>query len=269
MDELQKDHYTRVRPVFDTLRYNLVIDSVIAGNTPGKVWVDNEQTPRVALMWDYMDALLLAGEAQYTAVNQSLAALLNDTIVPEAKAYLPELTLFYAPTAWEDQIDILLPDHQPIKAQRRYYEFGHVAFDWRAAMPHDCEMRRIDEALLTDTHLENVRAVEGWVRSFWHTQRDFVETGFGFCVVRENVILSWCLSVFVSGRNFEFGIATAPDHRRQGFATLAAAACVEHCVENNGMPHWHCWEDNIPSIKVAEKVGFEHPTPYTVYRFDL
>jgi RimJ/RimL family protein N-acetyltransferase len=130
-------------------------------------------------------------------------------------------------------------------------------------------MRRIDEALLANTNLGNIRAVEGWVRSFWHSLRDFVGTGFGFCVVRDGTILSWCLSVFVSDENFEFGIATAPDHRRKGLATLAAAACVEHCVENHRIPHWHCWEDNVPSIKVAEKVGFENPTLYTVYRFDL
>lgn len=269
MDELEEDHFIRVRSAFDPLRYNLVIDSVIAGNTPGKVWVDNAQAPRIALMWDYMDALLLAGETQDASTNQSLATVINDTILAEAQAYLPELTLFYAPAAWEDQIGVLFPARQPVKARRRYYEFAEVAFDWCAHLPRDCEMRRIDEELLAATHLKNVRAVEGWVRSFWHTPRDFVETGFGYCVVRDDVILSWCLSVFVSGANFEFGIATAPDHRRKGFATLAASACVEHCVENHGIPHWHCWEDNVPSIKVAEKVGFEDPTSYVVYRLTL
>jgi predicted GNAT family acetyltransferase len=68
-------------------------------------------------------------------------------------------------------------------------------------------------------------------------------------------------------------VATAPDYadeyiRGRGYATLTPAACVEHCVEHGLTPHWHCWEDNAPSMQVAEKVGFERPGQYAVYRFE-
>jgi RimJ/RimL family protein N-acetyltransferase len=43
---------------------------------------------------------------------------------------------------------------------------------------------------------------------------------------------------------------------------------VEHCVEHGLTPHWHCWEDNAPSMRVAEKVGFVRPERYAVYRFE-
>ena len=75
--------------------------------------------------------------------------------------------------------------------------------------------------------------------------------------------------MYVSGTDYELGVATVPQHRRGGLATLAASACVDHCDENGLTPHWHCWNDNLGSIAVAEKIGFEKPTIYYAYKFDL
>jgi len=44
MVPLDRSDYARVRPVFEGLRYNLVVDSVLDGNTPG--WVYGSNTPR-------------------------------------------------------------------------------------------------------------------------------------------------------------------------------------------------------------------------------
>jgi RimJ/RimL family protein N-acetyltransferase len=96
-----------------------------------------------------------------------------------------------------------------------------------------------------------------------------VQTGLGFCLLKGGEIVSWCLSVYASGAQIELGLATDPDHRGRGYATLTAAACLEYCTGNGLEPHWHCWEDNLPSIRVAEKVGFERPVHYLVYRFQL
>ena len=48
-----------------------------------------------------------------------------------------------------------------------------------------------------------------------------------------------------------------------------SVACVAHCVERGYIPHWHCWEDNLASMAVADKVGFERPERYSTYRFGI
>ena len=270
MYRLEQREYRRLRPIFEGLRYNLVIDSVIDGNTPAWMYVDDVRHPRMAWIWNRQDAILLAGYAGDEALNRALAELIGGKVVSDARRrHIPQLSLHYFPEAWESKIDMILRDRHPEKAQRRFYTFDQLQVDWRKQIPAGCEMRRIDEALLESTHLEHICAVVGWVRSFWASSREFAKTGFGFCLLQGDTIVSLCLSVYVSGRHFELGLATAPDYRGQGFATLVAAACVEHCVKNDFTPHWHCWEENLPSVAVAEKVGFESPTPYWVYRFQL
>jgi RimJ/RimL family protein N-acetyltransferase len=280
MVPLDEGNYARVRPVFEGLRYNLVVDSVIDGNTPGWVYVDDVRHPRTAWMWDMMDAMLVAGRADDDEVNRALARLIDERVLP--KAVIPMLSLHYYPEEWEGRMGVVLHGKGARKAWRRFYTFGGLKAGWRRAMPATCQMRRIDEELLESTDLGNVQDVAGWVRSFWASYRGFVERGLGFCLVERapetppgrglgaegGTIASWCLSVFASGTQFELGLTTASDHRGRGYATLTAAACVEHCVEHGLTPHWHCWEDNAPSMRVAEKVGFERPERYTVYRFE-
>ena len=270
MYSLNPGDYTRVRPLFAGLRYNLVVDSVLDGNTPAWVYVDDVAAPRTAWLWDLQDAMLVAGDAHNAATSRALAELMTTKVFPDARArYIPGLSLHYDPVDWEAQMDVLLPGFAPEKATRRYYTFAQPAVDWRAALPVGCALRRLDEASLARADLRNMEHVAGWVRSFWRSDADFVKIGFGFCLLQGDVIAGWCLSVFVSGGNFELGLATMPEYRGRGYATLVAAASVAHCVEHDFTPHWHCWEDNIPSQRAAEKVGFANPTTYTVYRFGL
>ena len=115
--------------------------------------------------------------------------------------------------------------------------------------------------------LFNRDQVLGWIESFWPSLEVFLERGFGYCVANRYAITSWCLSVFTAANRFELGVATGEGYRRQGHASLATAACLEHCLLNDLVPEWHCWEDNLASVKLAEKVGFEQRLSYPAYRF--
>ena len=270
MHELKDRDTWRLSDLFEDLRYNLLVDSIIAGNTPAWVYVDDVSDPRTGWMWNRMDTMLLAGRTDNRAFNEALSALLTERVIPDARGRrVPSLTLHYSPDAWEDEVDRLLPDMEPRVAWRRFYEFDRLKVDWREACPADCDVRCIDEALLENERLRNVERVVGWVLSFWRGIEAFTETGFGFCVVHGEAVASWCLTVYASGGDVELGLATVPDYRSRGYATLAAAACVEHGVERTITPHWHCDEENLPSIRVAEKVGFSNPTRYKVYTFAL
>lgn len=268
--QLSTEQYERVRPVFADLRYNLVIDSALDGNTPVWLYADDLQHPQTAWMWNRQDAMLLAGRSDNDAFNQALGQLITQQVIPDATArWIPQLALHYAPPAWERQQDVILADKAAVKAGRRFYTLERLQVDWRDGMPPGYEMVRVDESFLKHSHFHNLPQVLGWVRSFWPSVRHFTRTGFGFCVLHGDTIVSWCLSVYASGNNFELGVATAAEHRNQGFATRAAAACVELCVEKGLIPHWHCWDDNAPSIAVAEKLGFARPVGYQVYRFPV
>lgn len=267
---LDPQAYRRVQKLFASLRYNLVIDSMIDGNTPAWVYVDDPDAPKTGLMWNKQDALLLAGHHAINEVNQALHRVIMEQVIPDAKQNgIPELSLHYSPQDWEKKSDYLLEGLNYQKVQRRYYTSIRPRIDWRSHIPTFGELMPIDLSLLEDRGLENIGHLKGWVSSFWRSFQDFVEIGFGYCLRHRGVLVSWCLSVYASGRHYELGLATMPDYQGRGYATLVTAACVDHCATNQYVAHWHCWEDNLPSIAVAEKVGFERPVGYTVYKFNF
>jgi len=270
MHQLDLHQYDRVRPLFANLRDNLVVDSVLDGHTPGWVYAGDADAPRVAWLWNRMDAMLVAGDPGDNDTATRLATVIRDRAVPDARSRgIPELSLFYDGPAWEAQARALACPWQPELAWRRVYTFDRLRIDWRAGMPPGAHMLPIDRALLDDDGLENVGSVQGWVLSFWPSYAAFVETGFGFALRVGDTIASWCLTVYASGDRRELGLATTPVHRGHGFATLVAAATIDHAVGRGITPEWHCWDDNLPSIRVAEKVGFVEPERYTVFRFEI
>jgi GNAT superfamily N-acetyltransferase len=268
--KLKEQDCWRVSALFEPLRYNLVVDSVIAGHTPGWVYVDDVSAPQSAWMWNRMGTMLLTGNPHNRAFNRALSAILGEEVAPDARRRrIPSLTLHYASDAWKSAADLLLPGARPKRMWRRFYAFDHLRVDWRDELPSNCVIRRIDRQLLQEDRPENVDHVVGWVLSFWRSIEDFVETGFGFGLIEGEAMASWCLTVYATGCDFELGLATVPECRSRGFATLVAAASLEHSVAQGFTPHWHCDEHNVASIRVAEKVGFSDPTRYEVYSVTL
>jgi GNAT superfamily N-acetyltransferase len=263
--KLYLDQYAALSGLFQPLRYNLVIDSIIDGNTPGWVFADRGSAPTSGLMWDRQDALLAAG-----APDDELIATIQNEILPDARRrWIPELCFFSTDSRWEDGLMRLLSGVTIEKANRYYYRFGGLKVNWQEALPDGFLMRRIDPFLLQNDTYFNSGEVAGWVSSFWATFEDFTRTGFGFCVLEEDVVVSWCLTVFASRDQRELGLATVPEYRGKGLATATAAACLAHCLAQGYTPHWHCWEDNRPSQLVAEKVGFTDPVRYQVLRLNI
>lgn len=270
LHELQPDSYERLRSLFSPLRYNLLVDSILDGTTPAWVYADDGEEPRYGLLWNRYDSLLLAGQSGDAAFNHELLAFLGEQVVPDARSrHIPELALNIAPATWKSEIGSLLRGWGAQPAGRRYYQPGPLKLNWRDALPPGYEVQPLEPALLQDERLHYADAAAGWVRSFWPSFAAFADRGFGYAILHEGNMASWCLSVYASSEQYELGVATVSAYRGQGLATVSSAACVAHCFDRGYTPHWHCWDDNLPSIAVAEKVGFVNPTHYSMYRFAI
>jgi hypothetical protein len=72
----------------------------------------------------------------------------------------------------------------------------------------------------------------------------------------------------VVGNVGEIGLFTHPAHRRRGLATATSAASIKY-----GLAHglstviWDCYEHNVGSVRVAEKLGLERESNRTMYSF--
>lgn len=269
MYKLTTDAFHKVEPVFNELAFNVVIQSVINGNTPGEIYVDDVDHPKTAILWDMMCEVLIEGESTNPDFNRAIHGLIKEELMPRAKErYIPCFDLYYS-SQFEDKADEIVPLGNYTRVGRNVYRFNALKIQWRAHIPNDCTMVRIDESFLQRTDLAYLEDVKGWINSFWHSTSDFVSKGMGYCLVLENAVVSWCLSVFVGGTAFEFGLETVAEFRGNGYGKLTAAACLEYCIQNELVPFWQCHEENVPSNIVSERIGFEKDFHYDILNFQF
>ncbi len=88
--------------------------------------------------------------------------------------------------------------------------------------------------------------------------------GFGTVAVIDMRIICWCTAEYVSKSKCGIGIEVIDEFQNKGIATATAAHFLEHCLNQDIVAHWECDKDNIGSVRVAEKVGFEK-TEETVF----
>lgn len=268
MHLLPREKYRFVKHIFKELEFNIVIDSVLCGNTHGLVYVDNLNNPETAVLWDKMGELIISGDSSKTGIMKDIDTLIYEFKEKAVKREIPSFDLYYS-KSFTNKLNQIRIDQAKRPVQRIVFKFINLKINWHKSITPNCTIKRIDSKLLNDTSLEYIEHVKGWIHSFWKSENDFISKGIGFCLIENNTILSWCLSVFVSDNNFEFGLATVPYFRRKGYGKLAAAACMEYCLENAITPYWQCDKENIPSLRVSEAIGFEISFQYNILRISL
>lgn len=268
LHELQKRDYPKVRSLFKSLEWNLITKAVIEGTSPGRVFTDRAEDPRTAFMGT-VEGYYLAGQTNNAEFNTSLHTLIferiftGDTIRKEET----DIAIGFHPDSWKDKMPRIFQGRMPLPTTRRHYVCTELkADDWRDHVPQGFQIQRLDAKLLRTPRLEIPDHVTGWMTTNWGSIPNFLKHGFGFCTLHDQQVVSWSIADCVSGTACEIGIHTHENYRRQGLATLTAAAAVDYALSTAFKSvGWHCDEYNLGSIGVAEKVGFKLERKYTQY----
>ena len=106
---------------------------------------------------------------------------------------------------------------------------------------------------------------------FWACEEDFLREGFGFAVKSKNSgdFLSLCYSAAVSNNIAEIDIVTGNNFKNKGYAQLVANLFINHCHKLNILPNWDCYTNNLPSYKLAKKLGFIDSFKYDLFTINL
>ena len=226
--ELVKSEFDSVRPIFDNIEDNrAVVFAVIEGNNPGRILVDRPGNPSTALLRFAGGEVYLGGRADDEALNREIVELmLNDLASP------PHLLIFSFSEAWKRALDELLKDRGVTRVIRDTFALSPERFsashgDWRSRVPEGYRVQLMDRRLAEGVHGLDL---------LWGSLDNFFSRAFGFCVMHDDEMVSRCCPVSLGDRRFETGVETAEKYRRQGYATLAACAFIEHCLEQGLMP---------------------------------
>ena len=80
--------------------------------------------------------------------------------------------------------------------------------------------------------------------------------GFVAGGVVNNRLVSVAHTNAITARYADIGVFTDQDYRNRGYSTASAAIVAKAIRETGRTPVWSCGEDNLASLKVAAKVGF-------------
>jgi GNAT superfamily N-acetyltransferase len=75
-------------------------------------------------------------------------------------------------------------------------------------------------------------------------------------VVRNGLLVSVAYTFAQTERHADVGVVTRDDWRGQGLATMAAALVCQTVQESDRIPVWSTGGSNLPSLRVARKLGF-------------
>jgi RimJ/RimL family protein N-acetyltransferase len=267
--ELPPEQYGNARPLFQPLADQPFCTAVLARIHPGRVLVDDRDHPQTAAVSRQDPWFFLAGDPENPPFNRALNEALSARRI--VRHDVPYLLITAHPGDWHGQLSVVFNPRRPLPAQRRHYVCRELNYDWRADVPSDFTVQPMDDTLLDRPGLivpEEVSQTIEQSRSIAGTRfRDF-----GFVVLSQDAgtgaakVVSWAtVDAIVDGVG-DAGLFTLEDYRRRGLAAIAAAAAVEHGLSHGMLAvHWTCDEDNIGSIRTAEKLGFERQRDYTLY----
>ncbi|MDQ0350318.1 GNAT superfamily N-acetyltransferase [Alkalibacillus filiformis] len=179
---------------------------------------------------------------------------------------LPEFTLATVKTEeWRKKFETLHKgSFEKIKRYEFYKNPNHLNQDYikkyLTHIPEEYELKPIDLTIAEDPTLHELS--EDFIAQF-NSTNDFVERGMGFAMLHKGKVVCGATSFSIYDDGIEIEVATHPDYRGKGLATITASALILECLNRGFYPSWDA--ANMESVKLAEKLGYKFKTEYETY----
>lgn len=255
------------KTLIETLPQSLTGLSVIERNTKGMIFVDNQRSPNLMVVWNCCDTALVGSESGKISENQ-LSRFLFETFLPLAKERdIPFMNFCSSPTVL-DKLLAILKTMNPRLVKRRFFQADSMLSNTERHNSIEFTAFRINEALL-NRHLDNSNVLRGWVYSFWKDLDSFEKLGGGYALIKGKTIISWCLGVYRFGDRIEVGLETIKEFRNQGMGLAVSKICVDEFLSSGLVVDWHCDSENFPSLSIATNLGLKEKMDYEVCKISI
>lgn len=259
--ELPPDKFHIIETLCSEMDFHLLIPAIVNGKIRGRIWVDDPENPATALICDEYYSFSLIGNESNQAFNSALEHLFAETIIPDALNREFREGWLECPQRWGEKIqqNKILPKLFPMRHEREYYAIhDSIGLDWKNSIPANLSLKRNDNEFLKRTDLENFNAVLDMINLRWNSVGNFLRWGFGFCLLQDQTIVCYCLSLANVNRRCDIEIETMEGHKRRGYASLITAAFAEHALDEGYTEiGWDTFANNAPSVQLGLKLGFK------------
>lgn len=265
MLELHFNKFTLVESFFYNKKNYIPALSVIHGNYPGRVFLDNEQDPNIAIVWAIGRWMYLEGNLSSVKNKLELSSFLQNIVIPDCNERNANWFEIY--TSDDEQWDqLFLEETAYLRVDKHYesvYTLNLITFNQVkktiATVVDDMEIKMMNFDILPESfhHFSYIS------EEFKSKQSPGVE------IKKDNRIVTICKNNgFIFGNDYFIDVDTfEKEERGKGYATMAAIQLIDRLLESEMYPLWETTHDNIPSHNLALKLGFEVHENYPVYAF--
>ncbi|MGN0807439.1 MAG: GNAT family N-acetyltransferase [Candidatus Coproplasma sp.] len=127
-------------------------------------------------------------------------------------------------------------------------------------LPSGYELKKID-SLMYNKCLENP-LTEDFVSAF-ESKEQYLKIGRGMVILKDGNIVSGASSYTRYNEGIEIEVDTVVSERRKHLATIVCSALILECLKEGLYPSWDA--QNMNSVRLAEKLGYEFDHEYTAY----
>ena len=269
---LESADYARVKRLVSELQDQSMALAVLDGTRPGIVLANSKVDPAAVFIaalegsfaWTY-----LAGCTDDSTFNQDLNRWLFDEHSLGSDVAFSFLVCDNA--SWALALAAILRPRAVIPDRRLLYTCIQRPEPWHSAIPAGYSISSLDQDLF-DSDVEIPEKVSQWFDHNFGSRAAFLSRGFGAAAVHDDQVVAWSFADSVVGDRADIGVETDEAHQRKGLAYCTTCLTLEQAFDR-GLRQigWHCHLINVPSVKTAEKAGFQLQREYPAYavHFDV
>ncbi|WP_369900066.1 GNAT family N-acetyltransferase [Bacillus manliponensis] len=273
--KLNKNDYFKIKPLLEISKRtdDIALNAIINGTNRGAVYVDNVKNPKTALVDVIGINSMLIGDSS----NEYFIPHLRDFVEGQLKIDTYEScggTYFLTvlnDEDWEKVLGNVFSHREYEWDYELYYQLQtdqfHIVKQSYKGLPDGYTLEKIDCNVIQDDPNHTLHDV---LSEVWYSIDDFIEYGFGYCVMKGKEVVSACFSCTVNGSEHEISVETYDeDEMGKGLATAACTAYLEECLRNGMIPIWSTLETNVESVHLAEKLGFQSTHKRKTFEFEF
>lgn len=249
MAKLSVSEYFKVKKLISS-NHSISVFSVMDGNMPGEIFVNDMDKPTSALI-KTCECNLVAGTPDDKFLNEISSELdFWDTITPDTQD-------------WFEKIPLLHKNRFIHPFKRRHYVLTPNIFAQRETpLPEGFVLEKVNLELLRNSAYKNADKIIEWAGD-WGDDNAFYIHGAGNYIRNKETIVAWSLSDCYFEKQVTIGVNTDGSYRKRGFGIKVVSETVKDCFEKNYLAiHWLCVDTNRGSISIAEKLGFRLNNEY-------
>ncbi len=255
----QKD-YIRIENFFNENTYQIPALAVLNGKFPGRVFVDNNEKPEIALVWAISRWAYISCKELLPRHKSFITEVFNSEILPVLKMLREQRFEVYADN--DSRWDCILNEALNEYKLDRHYENTFVLnkekfleFTSNLKVPQDIEICEINFPIIPDEFSK-------YVEKDWSNK-----AVFGMMLKKNKNIISQCINNgFIYNNYYFIDLDTFNlTERNNGYGTLISYKLICKELSKGLSPLWETTTNNLSSQRVANKLGFEKVCEYPVY----